>query len=288
MWFYMIVGNGGGEMDSVAGFEIPVDDMKRAQKFYADAFGWRVVATPGMEEEGGMLVTGEMDEDSRPTGVGYINGALSPREEPDAGVQLGVEVASMDAAVKRIEAAGGEVVVPKVDMGGYGWYARFRDTEGNLISLWEPAPMEEESAEAAGSTAGAGGEGAMMNAVTHFEIPVDDFKRAQEFYADAFDWTNSAPPGMEGRYEMLMTTEVGETYRPTRPGRINGALYPRENPDADVMITVEVPSVDEALDRVEAAGGEVVMPKMDFGGHGWYARFRDTEGNIVSLWRANE
>ncbi len=123
-----------------------------------------------------------------------------------------------------------------------------------------------------------------MDPVTHFEIPADDIKRAPQFYADAFGWTNSAPPGMEGRYEMLMTTEVGETYRPTVVGRINGAIYARASSDDPVMITVEVPSMDEALERVQAAGGAIVAPKMDMGGYGWYARVRDSEGNLISLW----
>lgn len=50
------------------------------------------------------------------------------------------------------------------------------------------------------------------------------------------------------------------------------------------MITVEVPSLDEALERVQAAGGKVVLPRMDTGGYGWYARVRDSEGNLISLW----
>lgn len=130
-------------MDSVAGFEIPADDIKRAEKFYADAFGWQHVVPPGMEDEGGMLVTAEMGEDERPLERGRINGALAQREAPDVGIQLGIEVASMDETLERVKAAGGEIVAPKVDMGGYGWYARIRDTEGNILSLWEPAPMEE-------------------------------------------------------------------------------------------------------------------------------------------------
>lgn len=128
-------------MDSVAGFMIPADDIKRAREFYADAFGW----TSSADGEGGgaMLMTTEVDESYRPTEPGRINGALSPREEPDSGVQLGIEVASMDETLERIQAAGGELVAPKADMGGYGWSARFRDTEGNILSLWEPAPAEE-------------------------------------------------------------------------------------------------------------------------------------------------
>jgi|LSQX01.2.fsa_nt_gb predicted enzyme related to lactoylglutathione lyase len=123
-----------------------------------------------------------------------------------------------------------------------------------------------------------------MDPVTHFELPAEDMKRAQEFYSDAFGWTFSAPPGMEGQYEMAMTSETGEDMRPTERGRIDGALYSPPD-EAGVLITIEVESIDEALKRVEEAGGEIVQPKADVMGYGLYARFRDTEGNLMSLWQ---
>lgn len=35
-------------MDKVMHFEIPVDDMKRAQNFYKSIFGWHVESMPEM------------------------------------------------------------------------------------------------------------------------------------------------------------------------------------------------------------------------------------------------
>jgi len=125
-----------------------------------------------------------------------------------------------------------------------------------------------------------------MDPVTHFEIPADDMKRAQKFYSDAFGWTHSAPPGMEGEYEMAMTSETAEDMRPRERGRIDGAFYNREEPDVGTLITVEVDSIDEALTRIEEAGGEVAMPKGAVDEWGFYARFRDSEGNLVGLWES--
>ncbi|MGI5819270.1 MAG: VOC family protein [Armatimonadota bacterium] len=125
-----------------------------------------------------------------------------------------------------------------------------------------------------------------MDPVTHFEIPVDDMKRAEKFYEDAFGWTAQAPPGMEGAYAMAMTSETGDDMRPRERGRIDGAFYPREEPDAGTLVTVEVDSIDEALKRVEEAGGEVVQPKSEVMDYGFYARFRDSEGNLLSLWES--
>jgi predicted enzyme related to lactoylglutathione lyase len=37
------------------------------------------------------------------------------------------------------------------------------------------------------------------------------------------------------------------------------------------------------LDKVEVAGGQVIMPKTDLGENGFMAYFADTEGNKVGL-----
>jgi len=124
-----------------------------------------------------------------------------------------------------------------------------------------------------------------MDPVTHFEIPTDDMKRAEKFYADAFGWTTSAPPGMEGEYEMAMTAESGEDWMPLERGRIHGAFYRRQEPDAGTLISVEVEDIDAALERVKTAGGEVAMAKDKVMDYGWYARIRDSEGNLIVLWQ---
>ena len=125
-----------------------------------------------------------------------------------------------------------------------------------------------------------------MDPVTHFEIPTDDMDRAEEFYAEAFGWKKMVPEGMEGDYEMALTSEFGENMEPEEPGRIHGAFYNREKPDAGTLITIEVDSIDEALQRIQKAGGEVAMPKQQTGEWGYYARFRDSEGNLMSLWES--
>jgi hypothetical protein len=50
------------------------------------------------------------------------------------------------------------------------------------------------------------------------------------------------------------------------------------------VITVGVDSVDDALKRVEAAGGSVVTPRTEIPGMGAFAYFTDTEGNTLGLW----
>jgi predicted enzyme related to lactoylglutathione lyase len=47
---------------------------------------------------------------------------------------------------------------------------------------------------------------------------------------------------------------------------------------------IDVPSIEEALRKVEAAGGKAAGDKMPVGDMGFAAYFTDTEGNLVGLW----
>ena len=46
-------------------------------------------------------------------------------------------VADLDAALQRVESAGGRVVVPKDAVPDVGWLAYARDTEGNIFGLMQ-------------------------------------------------------------------------------------------------------------------------------------------------------
>jgi predicted enzyme related to lactoylglutathione lyase len=49
-------------------------------------------------------------------------------------------------------------------------------------------------------------------------------------------------------------------------------------------IVIDVPSVDEALRKVESAGGKTVTARMPVGDMGFTGYFTDTEGNLIGLW----
>ena len=122
-----------------------------------------------------------------------------------------------------------------------------------------------------------------MDKVVHFEIPSDDTARAKEFYGSIFEWQLQEVPEMQ--YITAMTVPVDERQMPTEPGAINGGLYKRSNQaPATPVITIGVDSIDEALKKVEAAGGETIAPRTEIEGMGAFAYFKDTEGNTLGLW----
>ena len=125
-----------------------------------------------------------------------------------------------------------------------------------------------------------------MNPVVHFEIPVKDAKRAQDFYANSFGWTFSNYPLPDGKnYISAMTCEYDEkTHMPLKPGQISGG-FTENDPAGMPVLVLSVENVEAALKKAEDNGAEVVMPVTKIGDFGLYGRVKDTEGNIIGLWQ---
>lgn len=119
-----------------------------------------------------------------------------------------------------------------------------------------------------------------MPRVLHFEIQADQPERAVKFFANVFGWDIAKWQGPEDYW--LVTTGS-----PDEPG-IDGAIMRRNDPQAHVWNTIGVESVDDTLNRIVQAGGEIVMPKGPVAGIGWLAYFRDTEGNIHGILQPDE
>jgi uncharacterized protein len=126
--------------------------------------------------------------------------------------------------------------------------------------------------------------GNMSGKVVHFEIPFDDGDRARTFYREALGWQVTALPDMD--YTMVTTGPSDPEKGPSEPGFINGGMFQRseEFPGKAPNIVIDVPSIDEALRAIEAAGGTRVAEKMPVGDMGFAGYFTDTEGNLIGLW----
>jgi uncharacterized protein len=127
-------------MDSIVHFEIPADDTKRASAFYKKAFGWTFDSYGGGGDMEYWLVgTTEADEKGRPKEPGAINGGMGQRGGPLKGVVITVAVDDIDASLAKIEKLGGKTVAKKSPVGDMGFTAYFKDSEGNVIGLWQNA-----------------------------------------------------------------------------------------------------------------------------------------------------
>lgn len=122
-----------------------------------------------------------------------------------------------------------------------------------------------------------------MDKVVHFEIPVEDEERAKEFYKKAFDWKINSMPEMS--YHIVHTSEIDELNNiPKEIGAINGGMMKRNELIQSPVITINVESIKDALERIGELGGEIMGEIMEIGEMGFAAYFKDTEGNILGLW----
>lgn len=120
----------------------------------------------------------------------------------------------------------------------------------------------------------------MKNATNWFEIPVNDYNRAKQFYSTVFgeEIQDFHMPEKKMKYG-IFPYEMGEG--------VGGAIVQMEglNPSADGS-TVYLNGGNDlsvALSKVIEAGGSIVMPKTDIDENGFIAQFMDTEGNRVAL-----
>jgi len=115
--------------NSIVHFEIPADDLQRAKKFYERALGWKISDPWKMNY---FLV------ETKEKGQEGINGGLMQRKMAGRPFMNYLAVDSIDASCKKVENAGGVVVLPKQEIApGMGWIAAFKDTEGNIMGFHE-------------------------------------------------------------------------------------------------------------------------------------------------------
>ncbi|HZY47472.1 MAG TPA: VOC family protein [Candidatus Bathyarchaeia archaeon] len=123
----------------VVHFELPADNVERAKNFYQKAFGWDISQFPGMEYH--MVNTAEVDQQTRqPKIPGGINGGMAKRNgDTNKNTVITIDTTDIDATLKNIERLGGKTVQKKQPVADMGFTAYFKDTEGNVIGLWQSA-----------------------------------------------------------------------------------------------------------------------------------------------------
>jgi predicted enzyme related to lactoylglutathione lyase len=129
------------KMNPVVHFEMPAEDRKRMADFYTNVFGWK---TQMLGPEMGNYVlatTTETDEKGLPKHPGAINGGFFPKSDDKPGQYPSVVIAVEDIKeqMKRVEKSGGKVLGEPRDIPDVGLYVAFIDTEGNRVSMLQPA-----------------------------------------------------------------------------------------------------------------------------------------------------
>ena len=120
------------------------------------------------------------------------------------------------------------------------------------------------------------------NAISWFEIPTTDLDRAQKFYETIFA-TSLIPLDLQNLRMRMFPIE-------NQASGIGGALchnkdfYKPSSTDGPLIYLNGNPDVQNVLDRVEAAGGKIMVPKTQISPeYGYMAVIIDSEGNRIAL-----
>ncbi len=69
----------------------------------------------------------------------------------------------------------------------------------------------------------------------------------------------------EFKYVIVHTVEVNEKHMPKEAGAINGGIMNRNDKIKSLVITINVKSIYESIERIKKNGGKIVMDKFNVG-----------------------
>ena len=118
----------------------------------------------------------------------------------------------------------------------------------------------------------------MKNPVNWFEIPVTDMDRAKAFYEKVFNIEFSmveSPNSVMAMFPSNME-EFGAA------GCLDFSDYSQPS-DSGVTVYFSCENLNDELGRAKNLGAEILVPRTSIGEHGFFAHFKDTEGNRIAL-----
>jgi predicted enzyme related to lactoylglutathione lyase len=128
-------------MNPVTWFSIPSDDMEKAAAFYNQAFGWEML--PDLKEKNSdydfkVALSAPSDDDYIANERGRVNGCIVKRAIGVEHPVVLVEVDDLEAAGRKIEAAGGKVVSAIILMDSLnGKFFLATDVDENMIEIFK-------------------------------------------------------------------------------------------------------------------------------------------------------
>jgi predicted enzyme related to lactoylglutathione lyase len=119
-----------------------------------------------------------------------------------------------------------------------------------------------------------------MAKVVQFEINTENPEKVAQFYHDLFGWKIEAQQGSVASWKITAGPD-------DEPG-IDGGILRMPTASPGTWHVVQVPSVDEYLEKVVSLGGKVFASKRAITGKGWDAYIQDPEGNVFGIFETDE
>jgi predicted enzyme related to lactoylglutathione lyase len=242
-------------------YDLMTTDKAAALSFYQAVVGWGTAP-------GGV---GDRDYTILSAGPTPIGGAMDlPQTAREAGARpswigyIGVD--DVDAAVARLEAAGGGVHRAAEDIPDVGRFAVVHDPQGATFTLFSPSGGQRAPEVAAGTPGHAG----------WHELHAANGEDAFAFYAAQFGWTKdrALDMGSMGTYQLFATG-----------GEAVGGMMTKM-PNIPVPVWLYYFNVDDtaaAVARIKEAGGQLINGPMQVPGGSWIAQALDPQGAMFAV-----
>ncbi|AKV04823.1 Glyoxalase/Bleomycin resistance protein/dioxygenase domain protein [Labilithrix luteola] len=225
-------------------YELLTSDAKAASAFYERVVGWTIPAPAPTDPMaywhietangmvGGMMtLSNDMtSQGARPTWLSYI------------------AVDDVDATVKKAIEAGGKLLMPAMNLDKVGRFALIADPQG--IPIYVMRGASEETSHAFERTG--------MGKCNWNELSTPDQAVGNAFYTKVFGWTYPDKMSMGPMGDYMFIDAAGQGI---------GATMPKQ-PDGHPGWTFyfRVPNIDEAVTKIAAAGGKVIVNPMEVPG----------------------
>ncbi|WP_372728849.1 VOC family protein [Nocardioides sp.] len=236
--------------------ELITPDQSAARSFYGDLFGWDYDET--QMDEGSVYLTARLQGDD----VAGVSGQMPELAGHPAFWNVYLAVDDVDAAVAKVEPAGGKVEAGPFDIGEHGRMAALQDPTGARISLWQAKDNV--------GTARANEPGTPI----WNELMTPDIEQAKSFYGEVLGVTWEETPMPDMTYTTMHVD--GRAVAGVMPPPMEG-MPPHWN------VYFNVQSVDETVAAAEAKGATTVAPAFDVPEVGRMAVLADPQGGMFSL-----
>ncbi len=117
-------------MPTIVHFDLPADDVERAKKFYEKLLDWKFNKVP-MPEPFYLIETKDLD------GNPGVGGGMGERKLPGQSIINYFGVPSVEDYIEKVKKLGGNIIMQKTAVTGWGYLAICVDTENNTFGLWQ-------------------------------------------------------------------------------------------------------------------------------------------------------
>jgi len=235
-------------------FELHTADPAKAIAFYNEVLGWKSAET----DMGGTKLNFIQNGDKP---IGIIMAADKAKKEPTHWVGY-VSVADVDAAVERITASGGKIIVPGMDIPEVGRFAAATDPEGAYFSVFKGLKGDMPD-----------GKPATGEWAWH-ELWSKKPEAAVAFYSTVAEVKSSEMPMGKKKYHMLMTGEIPRAGIDTLPKGQKKALW---------VPYVMVDNTDDTVKKAKALMAKIILKPTDIPDVGRIAVLVDPTGGTFGV-----